>query len=176
MDIRTERTKRNLINAFIELRAKKSIKKITVKELTDLAVVNKATFYRYYKDIYDLSESIENELIENCVADISDPDILFSKDGYFRLARAFSTQSELFNIIFSGTRQDVAVHKIHNALCGKIYEKYTEFETDTEKRVILSAMIYGAFHAFLLYKNEDFDTLIGALSKSAEIFDIINNE
>ena len=59
MDLRNQRTKKNIRNAFIELRSKKPLEKITVKELSELAFINKATFYRHYEDIYALS----NELI-----------------------------------------------------------------------------------------------------------------
>ena len=56
MDLRTERTKRSIANAFLELRKQKDIEKITVKELAELAYINKATFYTHYHDIYDLSD------------------------------------------------------------------------------------------------------------------------
>ena len=35
MDLRTERTKRSIANAYLELRRHKTIEKITVKELSD---------------------------------------------------------------------------------------------------------------------------------------------
>ena len=54
MDLRRQRTKNSIINAFIQLRASKPLEKITVKELSELAYINKATFYTYYQDIYDL--------------------------------------------------------------------------------------------------------------------------
>lgn len=44
MDLRIERTRRSIINAFIELRSAKNIEKITVKELAEKACINKATF------------------------------------------------------------------------------------------------------------------------------------
>ena len=52
MDLRVKKTKNSIINAFLKLRAKKSLERITVKELSDLAEINKATFYLHYKDIY----------------------------------------------------------------------------------------------------------------------------
>ena len=55
MDLRTERTKRSITNAYLELRKQKPIEKITVKELSEVAFINKATFYTHYSDIYDLA-------------------------------------------------------------------------------------------------------------------------
>ena len=57
MDMRIEKTRRSIINAFLQLRAQKPLEKITVKELSALAEINKATFYLHYRDIYELSES-----------------------------------------------------------------------------------------------------------------------
>ena len=59
MDLRVQKTQRSIINALIELRSKKNLEKITVKELAERAEINKATFYQHYKDIYDLSEQLE---------------------------------------------------------------------------------------------------------------------
>lgn len=41
MDKRITKTKRSIINAFLELRSKKAIEKITVKELCEKAEINK---------------------------------------------------------------------------------------------------------------------------------------
>lgn len=39
----------------------KPIKDISVKELTDLADINRGTFYLHYRDIYDMLEQLEDE-------------------------------------------------------------------------------------------------------------------
>ena len=51
MDLRVEKTERGIKNAFIELRSKKPLEKITIKELCELACINKSTFYSHYRDI-----------------------------------------------------------------------------------------------------------------------------
>ena len=56
MDLRIQRTKRCITEAFLKLRTQKPLEKITIKELSELAMINKATFYSHYTDIYDLSE------------------------------------------------------------------------------------------------------------------------
>ena len=50
MDLRIEKTERGIKNAFIELRSRKPLEKITVKELCELACINKSTFYSHYKE------------------------------------------------------------------------------------------------------------------------------
>lgn len=43
MDLRERKTKRAIKDAFLQLRAKKPLERITIKELSDLAEISKAT-------------------------------------------------------------------------------------------------------------------------------------
>ncbi len=60
----TEQTRANLTRAFWELFLEKPVEKITVREITDRAGYNRATFYLYYHDVYDLFEQIEQGVLE----------------------------------------------------------------------------------------------------------------
>ncbi len=62
-DRRVRRTKKLLTQALTSLMKEKQIKDITVKELTEKADMNRGTFYLYYKDIFQMLESIEEELL-----------------------------------------------------------------------------------------------------------------
>ncbi|GKX67274.1 TetR/AcrR family transcriptional regulator [Inconstantimicrobium mannanitabidum] len=64
IDRRVRKTKSTLLRCLTELMSKKKINDITVKELTDLADVNRSTFYLYYKDIFDMLEQVESEMLE----------------------------------------------------------------------------------------------------------------
>ena len=63
-DRRVRRTKKLLTQALTQLLQEKQINEITVKELTDLADMNRGTFYLYFKDIFDMLEKIEDGLFE----------------------------------------------------------------------------------------------------------------
>ena len=63
-DRRVRRTKKLLTQALTQLLQEKQINEITVKELTDLADMNRGTFYLYYKDVFDMLEKIEDGLFE----------------------------------------------------------------------------------------------------------------
>jgi len=58
------RTQRDLRNSLIELMKKKSILRITAKEVYEAADIGRTTFYAHYKDQYDLLEEIETETIK----------------------------------------------------------------------------------------------------------------
>lgn len=63
-DRRVKRTKKLLRDSLFSLLQKKSINEITVTELTDVADINRATFYFYYTDIFDMLNQIQNEAYE----------------------------------------------------------------------------------------------------------------
>lgn len=63
--------KKLLTQALTQLLQEKQINEITVKELTDLADMNRGTFYLYYKDMFDMLEKIEDGMFEALDAIIS---------------------------------------------------------------------------------------------------------
>lgn len=50
-----------IIDAFMTIYQEKSIEKISIKSITDLAALNRGTFYLHYNDIYELLERIESK-------------------------------------------------------------------------------------------------------------------
>ena len=63
-DRRVKRTKKLLRDSLFSLLQEKSINEITVTELTEVADINRATFYFYYTDIFDMLDQIQNEAYE----------------------------------------------------------------------------------------------------------------
>lgn len=88
----TEQTKSNLREAFWKLYTQKAIEKITIQEITTLAGYNRGTFYLYYKDVYDLLEQIEEELLGKirCVIEGS-----LTEEDSFDLSRQMGVLVEL---------------------------------------------------------------------------------
>ena len=58
------RTRALIEQAFLELIGQKQIRKVTVQELIDRADVCRTTFYAHYRDIPDLLDSIEEQLLK----------------------------------------------------------------------------------------------------------------
>ncbi|MCM1202038.1 MAG: TetR/AcrR family transcriptional regulator [Bacteroides fragilis] len=74
----TERTKAQICDAFWELNVMNPINKVYVSEIIKIAGVNRATFYRYYHDVYAIREEKEKEIISyfnkrlsECLSDVS---------------------------------------------------------------------------------------------------------
>lgn len=64
-DARIRYTKMVIKDSFVQLLKKKPVEKITVKEICKMAQINRATFYRYYENQYDLLSVIENDMFQN---------------------------------------------------------------------------------------------------------------
>lgn len=66
-DLRIRRTHHFLQAAMIELLAEKGFDAITVGDITERAMINRATFYRHYLDKYDLVAKIFEETADYLV-------------------------------------------------------------------------------------------------------------
>lgn len=103
MDRRVKYTKKVIKDTFLSLLEKKDITSISVKELCDIADVNRGTFYRYYEDIYDLLKKIEEEFIEeiresNSMVHMSNHSIYtFTKE----ILDIFENNKKLVRILFN---------------------------------------------------------------------------
>ena len=60
-DLRVRRTRKLLQQAFLECTIEKGFAALTVRDITERAMVNRSTFYRHYLDKYDLLEQYINE-------------------------------------------------------------------------------------------------------------------
>ena len=65
IDHRVKYTKFIIKESFITLLEVKDISKITIKEICEIASINRATFYNHYQDQFDLMKQIQLELLEN---------------------------------------------------------------------------------------------------------------
>ncbi len=156
MDLRTERTKRSITNAFLELRKNKPLEKITVKELSELAFINKATFYTHYHDIYDLSDQIEDEFMDSVIKELPHPESIIADPTLAtrELNAMLLAKKDITDILFSGSRQSKLSEKIYATLIKYIISNYPNEEHSLQKSIVLSIIIQGGFHAYQIFAND----------------------
>ena len=59
----TERTCQRLMDAFWQLYTTRRVDQITVKEIVKNAGCNRSTFYEYFRDVYDVLNAIEKQVL-----------------------------------------------------------------------------------------------------------------
>ena len=170
MDLRVEKTERGIKNAFIELRSRKPLEKITVKELCELAYINKSTFYSHYKDIYELSDSMEEEVVRSITNSISHPEYIMENPAEFtrELFLAYLSQTSLTVILFSGSQRNHLVDRIETSIKELVFRKYPEYRKDEAWNIILSYCIQGGYHTFQRNREGDVNTLISIIGEITE--------
>lgn len=170
MDLRVKRTRSSIVNAFLKLRSRKSLEKITIKELSEEANINKATFYLHYKDIYDLSEYLEKEIIENIMKSIEHPDTVVSNPKRFvkELAHAFYSNHSLINIVFSGRQQNSLIDGVESRIKALVFDKYPEYSDNVEFDIMLTYQIKGGYYAFISNMEINTDELLSIIGDISE--------
>lgn len=66
-DLRIQRTKKNIRQVFEEMICEMDYEKITIKELTERAGINRKTFYLHYDSIDDLLRELQNEMARDFI-------------------------------------------------------------------------------------------------------------
>ncbi len=148
---------KNVINAFLQLRSCKPLEKITVKDLSALAEINKATFYLHYHDVYDLSEQLENEVVFSTLHSIEQPELIFSDTKRFtrELTEGFLANEQLINILFEGSRSSCFVTLFDKELKNLIIKVHPEYEETLEKNAAITYLIYGGYYTYFKYGKYD---------------------
>lgn len=173
MDLREKKTIRNIQNAFLKLRAKKPLERITIRELAEAAEISKATFYLHYKDIYDLSEQMQNDMVRKMFSGIRAPDLLFSDPVRFAYEtfQIFSEFPEVTGVLFSGAQFWELPHRVERTMKEYIFQEFPELEHDADFNIGISQMIYGAYYAYVEnYKEFGVEKVMEKLSRMAVKF------
>ena len=166
MDIRVQKTEAAIKNAFLELRAQKSVEKITVKELCQRAQINKSTFYMHYADIYALSEAMQSETIAFVLGTISQQGEWSIQDpGSFTQAifRAIAAHRSLIDCLFSEHETTRLGNALEAGIREMVYERYPERRGKEEADILLSYSIQGGYHAYLNHQEADVEKLVSTI-------------
>jgi AcrR family transcriptional regulator len=81
LDLRVRRTRHLLQQAFMELMAEKSFQAITVQDIAERAMVNRATFYDHFVDKYALLEYSISEWFKQTLHSKAPNDFRFSAEN-----------------------------------------------------------------------------------------------
>lgn len=169
VDPRIIRTKKLIMKSFNKLSSQKKFDAITVKDITEGATVNRATFYYHFKDKYDLMEQVLLEdlkvyLVKPCLAhDKIDEETL--KSIFLSLVKYYELVSSKCSINYQDFRTSIKemmmntlTEQFHHLLC-----KEKQLDKDQVSRlpaIILSWGIYGLINEWEHDHSLDAEQLI----------------
>ncbi|NLX63486.1 MAG: TetR/AcrR family transcriptional regulator [Clostridiaceae bacterium] len=175
IDRRTRKTKKAIRNALAELLTQKNINDITIRDIADLADINRKTFYNYYSGIHQVVDEIENEIVlafESVLGDIdlkrdlNDPSRIFE-----RLTAIINTDLDFYGHLLSMHANLNLVSKIVTMLKAKTKEALlSQIEIDDMTAdIVLGYAITGMIAVYQQWFNSDRRQSIEEISKTVSI-------
>jgi len=114
-----EKTKEKIQQHFLQLLKEKNFMKVSVRDITEAAEINRGTFYLHYLDKYDLLDQMEAGLLEDLDKHLEQlkPDLLLEEAEKGRISmnavevfRYIQLNAEYFQI-FLGENNHIGFHK-----------------------------------------------------------------
>ncbi|MCM1188419.1 MAG: TetR/AcrR family transcriptional regulator [bacterium] len=145
-DRRVRRTRSLLQQGLIQLMETKDVKDISVKELSDLADINRGTFYLHYTDIYDMLEKMEDELFLefNEILDRTLTCVPDSSETTLNEIFAFLERHKAFARVTMGPHGDLTfVKKMKKLVQERLYSILTVAQKEQDLIYIESFIVSG---------------------------------
>ena len=166
MDRRTKYTKKIIKETLLEMLKAKDINKITVSGICSKADINRATFYRYYIDIYDLLDKIQQDFIEELKETSYNKDytvFTFSKD----MLQVCLNNKDLLKVIFKTQSNIYFLHDFLEIGYQKCKEKWKSEVNDLDEESIDYAAVFiynGALGVINYWIQNDFEEPVDKIS------------
>lgn len=171
---RTKLTKLLLKESLIDLMGQKSISQITIKEICELADLNRSTFYLHYTDQFALLEDIENEIIDTTFEYLHDVgsnlDTLSYIEAFLCYVKENATSFEtLLCHQETASFQEQFIDKILEQIKGNLPFNCSDKTT----KYIFSFLLHGCIHIIIDWISNGFDLSVSEISKL--IYELCNN-
>lgn len=175
IDRRTRKTKKAIRHAFAELLSQKDINDITIRDIADLADINRKTFYNYYSGIYQIVDEIENEIVSTYEKVLGEVDIKRDLKNPYRiferLTSIINTDLDFYGYLLSVRENVSLVSKIVTMLKAKTKEAlHPQIEIDeTTADIVLDYAISGMIAVYQQWFNSDRRQSIEEISSTISI-------
>ena len=170
---RVLRTKKNIRQAFLHLLSEKSLSQITVKELSNLADINRKTFYMYYSNIEDIFAELEDELVLKLVhvfeKELFQKEMFDSYSFFENLNHTIQEDIDLYRILNHSDLLPHLIQRAKNALIEVFFRKYNISADSDNERYILYAeyAASGILSMYTKWFSRDFHMSLEELTRTA---------
>ncbi len=170
-DLRVLRTKKSLNEALLVLMEKKDFPTITIQELADEAMINRATFYLHYDDKYDLLEKCVNDKLDGIMLKHVMPvkhinNGIFHADAFREIVidilKSVENNEHFFKIMFKANCDNMIkeyfVRMVHEKFLPQFGKelKGTRFEIHKEMVIqVVVSMILGVMTWWIASEERD---------------------
>ena len=164
MDRRIKYTKKVIKETLITLLNEKEINKITVSEICKIADINRATFYRYYLDVYDLLDKIKEEFVNELLIVSSNNKVDYTISSFSKeLLSVFLDNKDLVKVLFNKKSDIYFLNDILEVAFEKCKNKWENKISNLSNDSIEYASIFifnGALGVINFWIQNDFEKSI----------------
>lgn len=141
-DLRVRYTQKVIQEAFWKLLKEKPLAKITVKEVCDLAEINRGTFYKHYMDCYDLMDKLQEETICQMEQRLASIENMGIRCMLISLLQTLQNNTGLFRILHTQGQSDAFLHRIIGC-CYRYMETHIAGIPEMSKEATFKGMNYA---------------------------------
>ena len=173
-DARVRYTQRVIKESFLMLLRNKPVNKITVKEVCELAELNRATFYAHYSDCFALKESIEQELLDafgQSLLYLDGFDVSVLIEAIYKMVETYEKACRV--LIFGGASPSLIGRMIELAKASSIevWKKQLHHATDAEIEMLYTHLSNGLMNVVVdgydRYRRDEVISFVNRIVRSS---------
>lgn len=132
-EFNSNQTRLHIIEVFFDLYSRVDLEKISIKMLCDKSGMSRASFYKYFRDKYDLLETVENKLLDDMVSlnkDLVNTDFSAYKRGepfpiLYEVICYIDANRHLIKPLLSGRGDAQFQYRWKKLICHSIRQKFS---------------------------------------------------
>ena len=150
-------TKQRLYQALITLLQQKSLREITVRELTELAGTSRGTFYFHYADIYALMDQMEsvqldrlNQLMDALIPGIAQDDV---PPALIALFTYMSENPEMCYALYGKSSDSAFAHSAKELIAKRCMGELAPNGGTDQQKYLLDFAVNGCFGTVMAWQE-----------------------
>ena len=152
---RVQMTKNMIKDALFELLEKKALQKISVRELCEKADINRATFYKYYADVFDLMDEVNRDFMHEANDAIGEGGDNF-RDRMINMMRFAEKKKEVCKLILANSsNNDFLKEIIEQPLIARSITESFQDERLKKNPYLTEFIVFGCYHVMLDWIKKD---------------------
>ena len=160
-DRRVVRTQRSIRNALAQLLVEKDLEKISIKEIAELADVDRKTVYNYYKSVNEIFADMENDWVEDFDQITkrleNERGAEYLQQFFPALTELLADDIELYTQLMRMGSQSRVIRRWIDFLGEKIKKAFARsYELDAEKVIVAAEFVLaGLFWSYRSWFNSE---------------------